>query len=154
MLIGIGIAIGVVITAGAVWMLMPRLMIRQMRSGQGFDETVQAVNSGIERAGWSSPGMLDMQQSITKHGEPFDRRVKVIQLCHPRYAASVLLTDRPLAAMMPCAIAVYEGDDGKVYISKLNTGLMGKMFGGNVAKIMGGLVAKDEQSILDGVTAG
>jgi len=38
---------------------------------------------------------------------------------------------------MPCTLAVYEADDGKVYISKMNTGLMGKLFGGTVAEVVG-----------------
>jgi hypothetical protein len=49
---------------------------------------------------------------------------------------------------MPCSIGVYEGDDGRVYVAKMNTGLMGKMFGGNVAQVMGGAVAEDEAKIL------
>jgi len=80
-------------------------------------------------------------------------QVRIIQLCKSEYAKSVLMTDRYVASLMPCAIAVYEGDDGKVYVSKMNTGLMGKLFGGNIAKVMGGKVAKDEHAILEGVVA-
>jgi hypothetical protein len=32
---------------------------------------------------------------------------------------------------------VWEDDDGKVYLSKMNLTLMAKMFGGNIAKVMG-----------------
>jgi hypothetical protein len=49
---------------------------------------------------------------------------------------------------MPCAWGVYEGDDGRVYITGMNMGLMGKMFGGNIAKVMGGSVSKDEARML------
>ncbi len=49
---------------------------------------------------------------------------------------------------MPCAIVVYEGDDGNVYLSSMNMGLMGKMFGGNIVKVMGGAVADDECRII------
>ena len=49
---------------------------------------------------------------------------------------------------MPCAISVWEGANGEVHVSKMNTGLMGKLFGGNIARIMGGRVAKDEKAIL------
>jgi hypothetical protein len=34
------------------------------------------------------------------------------------------------------------------YISRLNVGLMGKMFGGNIAKVMGGVVASEGKTIL------
>jgi uncharacterized protein (DUF302 family) len=93
-----------------------------------------------------------MNQSLAKHGQSLDRRVKVIQMCHPEYARSVLETDRHVSALMPCAVAVWENDAGEVMVSKMNTGLMGKMFGGNIAKVMGGYVAKDEAAILSSVT--
>lgn len=49
---------------------------------------------------------------------------------------------------MPCAWGVYKGKDGKIYISGMNMGLMGKMFGGNIAKVMGEAVSKDEEQML------
>ena len=52
---------------------------------------------------------------------------------------------------MPCTMAVWEGDDGKVYLSEMNMGLMAKMFGGNIAKVMGGSVVHDEEQILEGL---
>ncbi len=39
--------------------------------------------------------------------------------------------------MMPCTISVYEKSDGKTYIGHMNAGLMGGMFGGDVAEVMG-----------------
>ncbi len=38
-----------------------------------------------------------------------------------------------------------------VMVSKMNTGLMGSVFGGNIAKVMGGAIAKDEEDILRNV---
>jgi hypothetical protein len=54
--------------------------------------------------------------------------------------------------MMPCGIAVWEDDEGGVWISRMNTGLMGKIFGGTIARVMGGMVARDESKITAGVT--
>ena len=45
----------------------------------------------------------------------------------------------------------YKGADGKVYISGMNTGLMGKMFGGKIAEVMGTKVSQDEEKILKGI---
>lgn len=53
--------------------------------------------------------------------------------------------------LMPCAWGVY-GKDGKVMITGMNMGLMGKMFGGTIARVMGGSVARDEAAILEKVT--
>ena len=49
---------------------------------------------------------------------------------------------------MPCAVAVYEDDAGKVWLSKMNGGLMGKLFGGTVGRVMGPFVSSEEKQIL------
>ena len=39
--------------------------------------------------------------------------------------------------MMPLAIGVYEDVDGNTYVSELNVELLGMMFGGTIAEVMG-----------------
>jgi hypothetical protein len=51
--------------------------------------------------------------------------------------------------MMPCAWGVYRGDDGRVYVSGMNMGLMGQLFGGTIADVMGDTVAKQEEAMLE-----
>jgi uncharacterized protein (DUF302 family) len=143
-----GLLIGAVVTGVAGWTTMPRMMIVTEQSRLGFDETISALGKAITDQGWISPGTTDMQASLAKHGQEFPHRVKIIKLCQPQYASDILTTDRHVACLMPCSIAVWEDDDGKVYISKMNTGLMGKMFGGNIAEVMGDKVARDEAVIL------
>ena len=149
-----GLLAGVVVTGIVGWTAMPGLMIVTEQSRLGFDETVSALGEAISDRGWISPGTTDMQASLNKHGQEFPHRVKIIKLCHPQYAADVLTTDRHVACLMPCSIAVWEADDGKVYISKMNTGLVGKMFGGNIARVMGNKVGRDEAAILATVVDG
>jgi hypothetical protein len=48
-------------------------------------------------------------------------------------------------------MAVWEDDNGKVYLSEMNMGLMAKMFGGNIAKVMGRKVVHDEEEMLQGL---
>lgn len=147
----VGLLLGIALTAGAVWLLMPGFMVVEHESKLDFDTTVAALEKAVKAEGWVVSGVADMQKPLAKHGVTFPRRVKVVKLCHPRYAGSVLQTDRQMAALMPCSIAVYEDDDGTVRISKMNTGLMGKMFGGNVARVMGEHVARDEAKMLAGI---
>jgi len=82
-------------------------------------------------------------------GFTMERAVKIVELCKAEYAKDVLLTNPEVSTLMPCARGVYEGDDGKIYISGMNMGLMGKMSGGNIAKVMGGSVSKDEARMLE-----
>ena len=149
----VGLVVGAAGAGLVMVKAMPGMMIVTRPSRLGFEETVRAVQKGIEAQGWSSPATLNMNKSMAKHGVTLEPQVRVIQLCQPEYAKDVLTTDRYVASLMPCSIAVYESDDGRVCVSKMNTGLMGTLFGGNIAEVMGGKVAKDEQAILTNVVA-
>lgn len=51
---------------------------------------------------------------------------------------------------MPLAIGVYEDKKGQVYVSQLNVGLMGKMFGGTIAEVMA-MAGKDLNEVVASV---
>jgi len=147
----VGLLVGVVLTGLVAVVAARRLMVVVHESSKGFDDTVAAIEQAIRENGWASPGTVDMNASMAKHGVEFKPRVKLVKLCKADYAASVLQTDRHLACLMPCTMAVYEGDDGKAYVSKMNTGLMGRLFGGTVAQVMGGHVTEDEARMLENI---
>ena len=147
----VGFIVGAALCGVIIWISMPFIMILTKESKLGFDETVAALEKNIEANDWTVSGTIDMNKSMAKHGVEFKPRVKLVKLCKAEYAQSVLATDRHISTMMPCTFGVWEGDDGKVYVSKMNMALMAKMFGGNIAKVMGGHVAEDEKKILDGL---
>ncbi|HEC04430.1 MAG TPA: DUF302 domain-containing protein [Phycisphaerales bacterium] len=149
----VGLVVGLLLCGVTVFAAMPSLMIVTRESILGFDETVAALEKRIPEHGWTISGgtAIDMNKAMAKHGVTFKPRVKLVKLCKADYAKSVLTTDRHVSCMMPCSMAVWESDDGKVYLSEMNMGLMAKMFGGNVAKIMGGKVVHDEEQMLEGL---
>lgn len=147
----VGIVVGAVLCGLVLWAVMPSMMIVTHESELGFDETVTALEKHIEEQGWVVSRVMDMNASMAKHGVEFAPRVKLVKLCKPEYAKSVLTTDRHVSTLMPCTFAVWEDDEGDVYLSKMNMGLMAKMFGGNIADVMGGKVVKDERAILSGI---
>jgi uncharacterized protein (DUF302 family) len=146
-----GFVLGAATVALAGWALMPGMMLEVQPSRLGFEETVWTIEESIVANGWVHSGTRDMQKSLAGQGVHFPHRVKVIELCRPEYADSVLTTDRHVATLMPCAFAVYEDDDGNVMISRMNTGQMGTMLGGNIAEVMGKSVTADEKRILSSV---
>lgn len=150
---GAGLVAGIILTLVAMMQIMPGLMLTQHESTLPFDETVTAIEEAVEAQGWVVSGTMNMNQSLAKHGVDFSPQVRIIKLCKPDYAEKVLRDDRYVAPLMPCSIAVAEADDGKVMVYKMNTGLMGRMFGGTVAEVMGGPVAQDEKAILKGIIA-
>ena len=148
----VGILLGAGITAFAGWKAMPSMMLTVHESNYpDVAQTCEELKKSIEANGWQCPAIRDMNKSMAKHGVDFDRPVRIVELCKADYAKRVLSTNPEVSTLMPCAWGVYEGADGKVYISGMNMGLMGKMFGGTIAEVMGGQVSADEHKILKSV---
>lgn len=144
-----GVFVGIALTALAGWAAMPRMMLTVHESRYAdVDQTCEELKAAIEAAGWNCPAIRDMNKSMARHGVRHDRPVRLVELCQANYAHDILRDNPEVSTLMPCAFGVYKGTDGKVYISGMNTGLMGKMFGGKIAEIMGSKVAQDEEKIL------
>ncbi|MCB2153512.1 DUF302 domain-containing protein [bacterium] len=126
---------------------MPSMMLTVHESPYSIDETCTRLTESIEANGWSSPAVRNMNNAMSKEGVQMESPVRIVELCKAEYAREVLQSNPEVATLMPCAFAVYE-NQGKVYVSGMNTGLMGKMFGGTIAEVMGGRVSADEARIL------
>ncbi|MBD3401857.1 DUF302 domain-containing protein [candidate division GN15 bacterium] len=150
----IGLLIGGVIAAGTFWLAMPGMMLHVSESRLSFDETVTAIESKATANGWQVPKVYDIQASLIKAGKSDMTRLTVISLCQPDHAYDILSEEpnRSVSAMMPCRIGVFEGDDGTVYVSQLNMGMMAKMFGGTIQDVMG-QVSIEEKEMLEDIIA-
>ncbi|MEW6711984.1 MAG: DUF302 domain-containing protein [Candidatus Riflebacteria bacterium] len=147
-----GMTTGIVLVVGLMFLFMPSMMITVHESRfASVEETVSRLQEAISKNGWSSPMVRNMNEAMEKGGHPSSRTVRLVELCKAQYAKEVLETNPEVSTLMPCAWGVYTGNDGKVYISGMNMGLMGKLFGGNIAKIMGGSVAAEEHAMLNEV---
>ncbi len=147
--------IGVVLVGVVVWLSMPKLMFRTCRSRFGFEETIKSLEQSIVNHGWAHKSTWMIHEDLRKKGVAADFRIANLALCKALYASEILSvqSNRFIACLMPCAFSVWEARDGQVYVSKMNTTLMGKMFGGVIAKVMGQHVGKEEDAILSVVMA-
>jgi uncharacterized protein (DUF302 family) len=146
----VGLIIGILLTSIVGWVMMPNLMLNVHKSKLGFDETITFINQSVSSSnGWAIPVIHNLQGSLIKAGYGDMTRIKVIELCNPNYAYDVLKDDqnKKISAIMPCRIGVYEDKSGQVYIAEMNTKLISKIFGGNVAKVMG-VVSEEEETML------
>lgn len=149
----VGLVAGMVVAFGLVVLLMPSMMIVEHESKyKTLDETVNALVVSIKENGWSVAGKIrNMNKTIEKNGMSMDLQVRLVELCKAEYAKDIIESNPEISTMMPCSWGVYERADGKIYISGMNMGLMGKMFGGNIAKVVGESVGNDEHKILSAV---
>jgi len=145
------IVVGMLLMGLVVWTTMPGMMLIQHRSARNFDETVAAIGDAVKKKqDWKVLTVNDFQKSIRDAGHGDLKKVGSVALCNPRLASRILGEDsnKRVTALMPIEIGVYEDQSGQVYVSELNIGLMGKMFGGTIAEVMGGAAAKDVRDII------
>lgn len=147
--IAVGVVIGGVLAGMAAWLAAPGLMLTVRPSRLAFAETVAAIQDAAATHGWKTPKVYDIQKSLIDAGHADAARVTVLSLCQTDHAYRVLREEanRKVSAVMPCRVGVYQGDDGRVYVAEINSALIGKMFGGTIATVMGE-VAEEEHAML------
>ena len=149
----IGSIVGVLLMGIVVWQVMPRMMINVRKSKLNFEDTVLAVNESVTKEkDWKVPAIFDIQKNILDAGHKDMTKVKIVSLCQPHYAKKILESDddKKVTTMMPLGIGIYETKGGQVYVSTMNIGMMGLMFGGTIADVMGD-AAEDIEEMLEDI---
>ena len=113
-----------------------------------IDRTCEALQASLKSNGFNCKGVLDLNRSMANHGFQLNRTARVVQFGKTKYAHDIVMATPEASVLMPCAFGVYE-DNGIVYISSLDRGLIGQMFGGTTEKIMGEYVAPDQSKVLN-----
>jgi uncharacterized protein (DUF302 family) len=92
----------------------------------------------------------DLQATMKKFGKEV-RSVKVLELCHPDHSYEILnrSEEKIVSSMMPCRISVYEKEDGSVWISRMNSGLLAKPMSPVIRKTMSAAAADVEEIIAE-----
>jgi len=113
------------------------IMVFENRSRYDMEESLDHLAVAVDAAGWKVTHIHDFQATLAKSGHQV-RPIRVFEICRPELAVQVLSggDERRVAEMMTCRISVYEKPDGQVYISRLNTRLMSRFFGGIIKKTM------------------
>ena len=144
---------GMLLMGIIVWLTLPSLMLVKHKSNLSYGDTVAALSEALEqKQDWRVLTVNDYQKSTADFGAM--ERVGSLNICNPRYASQILANDgdRGVTAFMPLALGVYEDKQGQVYISQLNVGLLGMMFGGTIADVMG-MAGNDLNEVVADVAA-
>ncbi|MBE0673812.1 MAG: DUF302 domain-containing protein [Bacteroidales bacterium] len=148
----IWVLVGMVLMGLIVWFTMPLLMLIKHKSKLSYDETVTALSETLlKKQDWHVLTVNDFQKS-TKDFVTLER-VGSIDICNPRYVSKILSDDknRGVTAFMPLDFGVYEDKKGQVFVSQLNVGLVGKMFGGTISKVMG-MAGRDLTEVVESIS--
>jgi uncharacterized protein (DUF302 family) len=144
----IGLVSGLILGGLLAYIISPSLMFKEDKHEMDFDQAVNRIEMAVEKRGWKIPAVHDLQATMKK----FDKEVnsvKVLEICHPDHSYEILSRneERIVSNMMPCRIAVYEKDDGSVWISRMNSGIMAKPMSKVIRKTMSA-AAKDVEEII------
>jgi len=146
----LGFILGLAVTGTMGWFSMPSMMLVEYESPYDTNKTIQTISDNAKAHKWVVAGIGKLHKSVKKHGGYTLTPVYLVNLCNASHAYNILKKDKNkiISVMMPCTISVYEKSDGKTYIGTMNAGLLGKMFGGDVAQIFGIEVAEDQQKFI------
>ena len=149
----IALVVGAFIGLWIVYASAPNLMMVEDESKYDFAETVSVFEKEVKEAGWKVAGLHDMKAILEGFGHDVNN-VKIYELCSSKYSAEILKADdeRIVAPLMPCRVAIYEKSDGKTYITRMNSTLMAKPFGGLIDRVMQ-KAAGETEVILDKLIA-
>ena len=146
------VTLAVVLLAGFALLrrYLPHWMLPECRSPHALEETVTRLADTAKAAGWVVQSIIELEKSIEKNGGGVVRPVRLVNLCQAKHAARIMRDDtaRRTSVLMPCTISVYEKSDGSVWIGAMNPGLIAPFFGGVVAEVMGGPVAREQAAFI------
>ena len=130
--------------------LLRHSLLMEYESNLKFEDTVAAV----KKAATATPGWIvrfDSGCSLPKIKD--GSKISVMKLCHGTYGSNLLNNEdtRKTSAIIPCTFAIYQKQDGKTYISRINVFLLGALLGGRAGKIFVNKVTPEQEKMLEGI---
>lgn len=112
-------------------------MFIENKSKYSLEETILKLTEAVEKSDWKLIHMHDLQQMMHKNGHQV-LPAKVMEICAPSFAFKLLSKDdeRIYSNMMPCRLSVYEKEDGKAYVSRMNIEKFASNMGGVIQEVM------------------
>lgn len=124
-------------------------MVQEFQSAGTFEETLKKLRTSVGNVkGWTmEPVMCSLPNTAD------NCRMRTFKLCNPQYAKAMLneQESRKVSSIIPCTFAVYEKQDGKTYIARLNVSLLGFIIGGVPGRIFPQSVDPDQKRILEDI---
>ncbi|MDR9436151.1 MAG: DUF302 domain-containing protein [Thiohalophilus sp.] len=148
----IGAIVGAAILAIAAYQLLPGMMIMEDKSQYGFEQTIEEIERSAKENNWKTPAVHHLHKAVAGAGYNV-LPAAVIELCQPKHAGKILANpdNRVVTSLMPCRVAVYEMPNGDVIISRMNSGLVASVFGGQIAKVMKTASRETEALLADSI---
>ena len=98
---------------------MAEFGIRKTVKGE-WDQVLARLPELLKAEGFGVLTRIDVKQTLKdKIGVDF-RRYQILGACNPRFAHQALTAEIGIGAMLPCPVAVWEEDDGRVTVNAVD----------------------------------
>ncbi len=96
-------------------------MIGMRKTVKGsFDDVLGRIPEALKTEGFGILTRIDVKSTMKeKLGVDF-RRYQILGACNPGYAHKALSADLSIGSLLPCSIAVWEEDDGRVTVNAVD----------------------------------
>jgi len=95
--------------------------IGMKRQVQGtFDEVLQRIPPALEAEGFGVLTRIDVSATLAKKLGVEFRRYEILGACNPSYAHQALTLEPGVGVLLPCNVAVWEEDGGRVTVSAVD----------------------------------
>jgi uncharacterized protein (DUF302 family) len=103
-------------------------MLYEKEAHGTVDEVVAKVEAAATANQFGVLGVHDLKQKMNAKGVEFGPECRVLEVCNPNKAKTVLEADIAISNALPCRISVYE-DNGHVKVSTLLPTKLLSLFG-------------------------
>ena len=98
---------------------MAQIGMRKTVQGS-YDAVLAKVPEVLKAQGFGVLTRIDVKQTLKeKIGAEF-RRYQILGACNPKFAHQALTADLAIGSLLPCSVAVWEEDDGRVTVNAVD----------------------------------
>jgi len=133
----LGFLTGIIFSGIVVNISSVEMKIKEIKSRYDFEKTVSTITDRINsKDGWHVVSVIYQNDEMQSNGGKSIGKFDIIQYSNGKYSTDMLVADErgKTGIMMPKTFAVYEKNDGQVFVSTMNGTVMGKIFGGETEK--------------------
>jgi uncharacterized protein (DUF302 family) len=85
-----------------------------------FEQALGQIPGALASEGFGILTEIDVSETLRKKLGVDFRRYRILGACHPALAHQALQASLDVGTMLPCNVAVYEGDDGRAVVSAVD----------------------------------
>ena len=92
----------------------------QRKTQLSYDDALARLPELLRSEGFGIITEIDIKETLKKKIGVDFRRYKILGACNPHFAHEALSQDLGVGILLPCNVAIYEGDDGRAVVSTVD----------------------------------